>query len=118
MRLANGGNAFEGRVEIWHEGEWGTVCDDDFSTVDAQVVCRELGLPDTEVQVADYGQFGEGDGQIWLDGVSCSGSESQLLECANEGWANNNCGHDEDVGIICVGKYYIRQFLGQEQGYT
>ena len=35
---------FEGRVEIQRAGEWGTICDDDFTLQAAHVLCRELGF--------------------------------------------------------------------------
>ena len=44
IRLVNGSSRYEGRLEIFHNGLWGSVCDDEFSARDAKVVCRDLGL--------------------------------------------------------------------------
>lgn len=43
IRLVNGENNHEGRLEIKHNGLWGTICDDDFNEDAAKVVCKKLG---------------------------------------------------------------------------
>ena len=99
IRLVNGSTEHEGRVEIYHAGEWGTVCDDRFVDDDAEVVCRQLGL--TGGQAHHRAAFGAGTGRIWMDDVRCSGDESRLADCAFRGWGRNNCRHNEDVGVSC-----------------
>ena len=44
VRLEDGTNDFEGRVEVCYDGVWGTVCDDIISDNTAMVVCKQLGL--------------------------------------------------------------------------
>ncbi|XP_072041414.1 uncharacterized protein [Amphiura filiformis] len=102
VRLVGGSNSNEGRVEIFYNNAWGTVCDDSWGDTDASVVCRQLGLPSSRAQAASFAQFGQGTGQIWLDNVLCSGSDNRLDECSHNGWGNHNCGHSEDAGVICI----------------
>jgi len=44
-RLVGGLSEWEGRVEICFNNQWGTVCDNSFTSTDARVVCRQLGYP-------------------------------------------------------------------------
>ena len=43
VRLIAGTSDLEGRVEVCSGGVWGTVCDDAWGGVDANVVCGQLG---------------------------------------------------------------------------
>ena len=90
-------NTLSGRVEVLHNGVWGTVCDDvaDTNTNFARVVCRSLGY--TGGSNSDQ----TGSGQIWLDDVNCNGNEATIFDCGHNAWGTHNCGHGEDMGVIC-----------------
>jgi len=100
IRLVNGGPNY-GRVEVNHNGQWGTVCDDRWDINDADVVCRQLGLS-RAVSAPHRALYGQGSDPVWLDNVNCTGGEASLFECAHNGWGVHNCGHGEDAGVVCV----------------
>jgi hypothetical protein len=45
--------------------------------------------------------FGRGTGDILLDDLGCTGTEDSLFDCSNRGIGVHNCGHSEDVGVVC-----------------
>ena len=103
IRLLGGSGPQEGRVEVFHLNQWGTVCDDDWSIVDAFVVCRQLGYT-TAVDAPVHAAFGPGRGPIWLDDVACNGRETNLSQCSHNGLAGSDCSHGEDAGAVCASK--------------
>ena len=94
----------EGRVEIFYNGEWGAVCDDNWDLRNAIVVCRQLGYTTAERRSIGA-EFGQGTGRIWLDNVDCSGGESMLTGCSVRPWGISDCSHSEDAGVVCASKF-------------
>ena len=93
---------------MYHNGEWGTVCDDGWNTADATVVCRQLGF---HLPASAYGSayYGQGAGPIWLSRLSCFGNESNLFECSQSNVKTKNCTHSDDASVYChgiKGNYY------------
>lgn len=103
IRLVGGPTPNQGRVEICLNGAWGTVCDDDFGSSEAMVICRQLGYTDLEHSVPFIRAFfGQGLVPIHLDDLNCLGTEAKLADCDHSGIGNHNCGNSEDAGVLCV----------------
>ena len=103
-RLVNGSRPNEGRLEIYYDGVWGTVCDNGFDSTDADVVCRELGYPGS-IGYFCCAYYGQGSGPIWLSDLGCTGAEESVSNCTHNGFGNHDCTHSEDVGVQCQGNY-------------
>ena len=123
VRLVDGVTGNEGRVEVCVSGGWGTVCHDGWDTLDATVVCRQLGLPTVGTFVFNYNEIaayvvlqsfsasqavngGEFPANpslpIAMDSVRCNGEETSLGDCVYRGSNNlRSCSHMKDAGIRC-----------------
>ncbi|KAJ2941543.1 hypothetical protein O0L34_g14596 [Tuta absoluta] len=103
LRLVGGRNSYEGRVEIFHNGTWGTICPDGWSLYEANAVCRHLDLGFAE-QALQTNMFGQE--KIVLSGVECEGNESNLFMCQHQEFGNVTCpgksGHV--AAVICTEK--------------
>ena len=106
----------KGRVEVFYDGIWGTVCDDYWDLNDANVVCRQLGF-ERAVAANRSAAFGRGEGTIWMDNVRCTGDETSLAECDHNGWGESNCDHSDDAGVMCttgsVSTIYMFSFINR-----
>ena len=106
VRLADGdGAGNNGRVEVYHNAQWGTICDDgwegpsDLGFINGDVVCQQLGY----LGAADVDYDGpDGVDPIWLDDVACVGGEAGIAACMHQDYGLNNCGHVEDVHVRCL----------------
>lgn len=58
-----------GRVEVYHDGQWGTICDENWGEEAAEVVCKELGYSGA-IFAVKKAHFGEGTGPVCDD--SCA----------------------------------------------
>ena len=95
------GTKGKGRVEIYHANEWGTICYDYWDMDDGNVACRELGYPKA---LRVYVGAGDDDmTPIWLDNMRCEGIETNLTDCASNGWNRTNSlrNHTEDAAVEC-----------------
>ena len=102
IKLTNGRNEKEGRVEIYWNNQWCTVCDDLWNDNDATVICKQLGYSRGSARGSAY--FGEGSGFILLDNVNCVGRESSIFDCRHRVFSEHDCEHHEDAGVVCYGE--------------
>ncbi len=83
-------------LEYFYSGEWKGICDDSFDQSDGEVICRQLG----ETYISHSGGQ-SGNGQFWLDDLACTGTESNVTDCAKSPVGQHNCGPGEHVKLVC-----------------
>ena len=99
IALAGGEVASEGRVEVYRDGVWGSVCADGWSLGDAEVACRQAGRG-SALQAVRGGDFGGVDGAV-LDTPGCTGAEARLADCPAVG-TGGGCGTGLRAGAVCA----------------
>ena len=107
--IYNQRNSFAGRVEVWINGAWATVCSYVWGLSDAIVVCRQLGYQ-YALSAPLFAAYGAGSGPIWLTDVACLGNESSILNCTrlDIGVYRYFCGYYDDASAVCYkGKHCI-----------
>lgn len=100
IRLVNGPSKHMGRVEVFVQGQWGTVCDDAFGLLDANVICKMLGYP-RALTSRNRAFYGRGSGKIWVDQLNCNGNEDSIFDCDMNELGDHDCDHKEDAGVEC-----------------
>ena len=103
IRLRGALTASEGRLEVSHNGVFGTVCNSSFNMAAANVVCRELGYGNEGEIIAENKYHVSLSSPILLDGVQCTGKEDSIFQCAHHGWNVHRCYHSQDAAIRCLG---------------
>lgn len=94
-----------GRLEIYINSTWGSICADNFDMDEANVACRQLGYQGAiSTETSFHTPYGRGtEGPIWLDEVGCEDESIQhILSCANIGIGEHDCDHFSDVAVTCI----------------
>ncbi|XP_019849189.1 PREDICTED: deleted in malignant brain tumors 1 protein-like [Amphimedon queenslandica] len=100
IRLVGGTYSSYGRLEIYCNEQWGTVCDDSFGYIDARVACRQLGYSDYSTYTGNLAGYSSQ--PIWLKDVDCSSSSFDCLaNCASCPTLEYTCRHSQDVALGC-----------------
>ena len=116
LRLVGGSTPSSGRLEVYLNGQWGTVCDDNWAdfvvSYNAQTVCRQLGLPWEGAYARTQAYYGGNYFlQTLMDDVACTSSDSTIQGCYRT-QAMHNCNHGEDVGELTLTWHPPRLGLG------
>ena len=109
LRLSGGDGSCSGRLEVYHNAEWGSVCDDLWDIRDAKVVCRQLGCGPA-LSADGSSVFGAGSGPVWLNRVKCRGNEIHLWDCPHSLKNHTDCSHRQHAGVTCTGQRSLLPF--------
>ncbi|XP_075185912.1 scavenger receptor cysteine-rich type 1 protein M130-like [Anomaloglossus baeobatrachus] len=100
LQLVNGPGRCVGRVEIYHNGRWGTICDNSWDKADADVVCKQLGCG-SAAKATTEAYYGREYNDKWLDNVECKGNETHILNCPSSEFGKGDYSYMTAAGVIC-----------------
>uniref|UniRef100_A0A8C0HCB1 SRCR domain-containing protein n=1 Tax=Chelonoidis abingdonii TaxID=106734 RepID=A0A8C0HCB1_CHEAB len=90
-----------GRLEVFYNGTWGSVCSNGMPGVTAAIVCKQLNCGDRGQLARDFA-YGAGSGPTWLDHVSCKEQHSSIWQCPSDMWKQQSCDNRaEENHISC-----------------
>ena len=103
----NGQQYIQGHVEIFHNNEWGTICNDHFDNNGADVLCRMMGHDSGVYNISFRQPTVIPSTRIWLDEVRCPRGVRNIDRCLHSSWGDHNCVHSQDIAVRCYGKAVI-----------
>ena len=103
-RFQSGMSQLEGRLEIYYQGVWRSVCTQHWTLKEAHVACRMMGYHSALYARTIYGSF---DSQVGIKDLRCNGSEKDLVGCRNNSWNLQGCQDKMYATAICSGKYIL-----------
>ncbi|XP_029988016.1 scavenger receptor cysteine-rich type 1 protein M130-like [Sphaeramia orbicularis] len=110
VKLVHGSSLCSGRLEVWSNQPWCSVCEEDLDHNDAEVVCRELGCG--APSLLQGALYGEGEAPVWTSELQCEGNESAVLDCRRSSSAGKTCGSGKAAGLTCTDPGGVR-LVGQ-----
>ena len=105
VRLSDGVSPNQGRVEVFAEGLWQSLCGFGWSSAAATVVCKMLGFS-RATGAPEQSAFGPGSVPMWLHEFACDGAEQQLAECPMDTRFSPQelsyfCEDSDEAGVVC-----------------
>ena len=93
-----GNESSAGRIEVYRNNTWGTVCDDLLGRLDADSACKQWGTNTRAISWNGRAFYGRGTGPIHLDNLNCQTGQESLFFCTV---TTHDCTHAEDAGVSC-----------------
>ncbi|XP_071786124.1 CD5 antigen-like [Asterias amurensis] len=108
VRLVDGEEPTQGRVEVYNGTLWMSICGFQWTLKHAKVICRQLSMP-LATGATNGGRFKPGTGMILADNLDCTGFETNIFDCPYEP-SDLRCDHSIDAGVICGVWSHAKEF--------